>query len=159
MSSAHIDTFARDSLPPVDQQPQFIFDLPELQFPPQLNCATELLDRHVNAGNGSRICIRAPGGLSWTYADLQQRASRIATGVLLFVLVGCSAAAFNGTPLMGLLAFFLLVPLTFLTFFQTNISKKITHLMQLMADEGAREVQKKAFDESPTHDALPPKRG
>ena len=88
-----------------------------------------------------------------------QRASRIATGVLLFVLVGCSAAAFNGTPLMGLLAFFLLVPLTFLTFFQTNISKKISHLMQLMADEGAREVQKKAFDESPTHDALPPKRG
>ncbi|MES2948487.1 MAG: benzoate-CoA ligase family protein [Pseudomonadota bacterium] len=77
MSSAHIDTFARDNLPPVDQQPQFIFELPELQFPAQLNCATELLDRHISEGNGSRICIRAPG-LSWTYADLQDKANRIA---------------------------------------------------------------------------------
>jgi 2-aminobenzoate-CoA ligase len=78
MSSAHIDTFARDNLPPVDQQPQFIFDLPELQFPAQLNCATDLLDRHIAEGNGSRMCIRAPGGLSWTYADLQDKANRIA---------------------------------------------------------------------------------
>ena len=78
MPSAHIDTFARDNLPPVDQQPQFVFDLPELQFPAQLNCATELLDRHIAEGNGSRICIRAPSGLSWTYADLQDKANRIA---------------------------------------------------------------------------------
>ncbi len=77
MSSAHIDTFARDNLPPVDQQPQFIFDLPELQFPTHLNCATELLDRHIAQGNGRRICIQA-AGLSWTYADLQDKANRIA---------------------------------------------------------------------------------
>jgi len=77
MTSAHIDTFARDNLPPVDQQPQFLFDLPELQFPEQLNCATELLDRHITEGNGGRICIRAPN-LSWTYADLQDKANRIA---------------------------------------------------------------------------------
>ena len=77
MSSAHIDTFARDNLPPIDQQPQFIFDLPELQFQSQLNCAHELLDRHILAGKGSRICIRAPG-LSWTYSDLQDKANRIA---------------------------------------------------------------------------------
>ncbi len=77
MSSAHTDTFARDNLPPVAQQPQFIFDLPELQFPAQLNCATELLDRHVSEGNGSRACIRA-AALSWTYADLQDKANRIA---------------------------------------------------------------------------------
>jgi len=78
MSSAHIDTFARDHLPPAEQQPQFLFDLPELQFPAQLNCATELLDRHILQGNGSRICLRAPGGLNWTYADLQDKANRIA---------------------------------------------------------------------------------
>lgn len=77
MSSAHIDTFARDNLPPVDQQPQFLFNLPELQFPEQLNCATELLDRHILEGRGARICIRAPN-LSWTYADLQDKANRIA---------------------------------------------------------------------------------
>ena len=76
--TAHIDTFARDHLPPPDQQPEFLFELPELQFPQQLNCASELLDRWVAAGQGDRRCLRAPGGLRWTYADLQQRANRIA---------------------------------------------------------------------------------
>jgi len=76
--TAHIDTFAHDNLPPLEQQPEYHFDLPELQFPARLNCAYELLDRHIEAGNGSRICIRAPGGLSWTYADLQDKANRIA---------------------------------------------------------------------------------
>ncbi len=76
--SAHIDTFARDHLPPADQQPEFIFELPELQFPAHLNCATELLDRRITEGRGERICLRAPGGLQWTYADLQRHANRIA---------------------------------------------------------------------------------
>ncbi len=76
--SAHIDTFARDHLPLPEQQPDFLFELPELQFPPQLNCATELLDRWVDSGQGDRVCIRAPGGLCWTYAELQQCANRIA---------------------------------------------------------------------------------
>jgi 2-aminobenzoate-CoA ligase len=77
MPSAHVDTFARDNLPPPEQQPKYLFDLPELQFPTQLNCATELLDRHVAQGHGDRVCIRAPG-LTWTYADLQDKANRIA---------------------------------------------------------------------------------
>lgn len=77
MPSAHVDTFARDHLPPVEDQPVYRFDLPELQFPEQLNCATELLDKHVNEGRGDRLCIRAPG-LSWSYADLQDKANRIA---------------------------------------------------------------------------------
>ena len=78
MTSAHLDTFARDHLPPPEAQPEFLFELPELQFPAQLNCATELLDRHVAEGRGGRVCLRAPGGLVWTYAELQQRANRIA---------------------------------------------------------------------------------
>lgn len=77
MPSAHLDTFARDHLPPADQQPEFVFDLPDLAFPAQLNCADELLDRHVREGRGERIAIRAPG-LSWTYRDLQDKADRIA---------------------------------------------------------------------------------
>ncbi len=76
--TAHIDTFARDHLPPPEQQPEFLFDRPELQFPAQLNCATELLDRRISEGRGGRLCLRAADGLSWTYADLQQRANRIA---------------------------------------------------------------------------------
>jgi 2-aminobenzoate-CoA ligase len=77
MPSAHLDHFARDHLPPADQLPEFIFDLPELQFPPQLNCATELLDRQVARGWGDRPCIHA-AGLRWTYADLLDRANRVA---------------------------------------------------------------------------------
>jgi 2-aminobenzoate-CoA ligase len=77
-ASAHVDTFARDHLPPSDQQPEFIFELPGLRFPAQLNCATELLDRAVAEGRGERSCLRAPGGLRWTYADLQRHANRIA---------------------------------------------------------------------------------
>jgi 2-aminobenzoate-CoA ligase len=77
MASAHIDTFARDHLPPPEQQPEYLFELPELQYPAQLNCATELLDRHVAAGRGERRCIQG-AGVRWTYADLQDRANRIA---------------------------------------------------------------------------------
>jgi 2-aminobenzoate-CoA ligase len=76
--SAHIDTFARDHLPLPEAQPEFRFDLPELQFPERLNCATELLDRHVKEGRGDRRCVSAPGGPSWTYADLQRKADAIA---------------------------------------------------------------------------------
>ena len=75
--SAHIDTFARDRLPPRDQQPEFIFELPELQLPERLNCAGELLDRWVAQGHGDRPCVRG-GGVHWTYAQLQAQANRIA---------------------------------------------------------------------------------
>jgi 2-aminobenzoate-CoA ligase len=77
MSSAHIDSFARDHLPPLQAQPEYRFDLPSLQFPARLNCATELLDRAVAEGRGDRLCIQAPG-LRWTYAELQAQANRIA---------------------------------------------------------------------------------
>jgi len=78
MTSAHRDTFARDNLPPPELMPEFRFDLPELRFPEQLNCATELLDRHVAAGRGDSPCLRAPGDVRWTYSELMARANRIA---------------------------------------------------------------------------------
>jgi 2-aminobenzoate-CoA ligase len=77
MPTAHVDTFARDHLPPPELQPEFLFELPELQLPAQLNCAAELLDQPVAQGRGSRICLRAPG-VTWTWRDLQDRADRIA---------------------------------------------------------------------------------
>lgn len=75
--TAHVDTFAADHLPPPEQQPQFHFDLPELQFPERLNCATELLDRHVREGRGERLALQAPD-VRWTYAQLLAQANRIA---------------------------------------------------------------------------------
>jgi len=76
--SAHVDTFARDNLPPPDQLPEFVFELPELQFPERLNCASELLDRWVKQGQGERACLQGGDGTRWTYAELQAQANRIA---------------------------------------------------------------------------------
>lgn len=75
--SGHIDTFARDNLPPQDQRPEFIFDLPEFKFPALLNCAAELLDSKVNGGHGERIAICTPDE-QWTYRQLLHQANRIA---------------------------------------------------------------------------------
>lgn len=75
--SAHVDMFARDHLPPADQQPEFLFDRPELQFPPQINCAADLLDRVTSAGGGNRLAVR-DATIRWTYDELQVRANRIA---------------------------------------------------------------------------------
>jgi 2-aminobenzoate-CoA ligase len=76
--SAHADTFARDNLPPREAWPEFIFELPELRYPDRLNCATALLDDALARGWGGRTAIRAPGGLVWTYAELDAIANRIA---------------------------------------------------------------------------------
>ena len=77
MPSAHVDTFAHDNLPLAELQPEFLFMLPSLQFAERLNCATELLDRHIEAGRGDRVCLRATG-VAWTYRELQRQANRVA---------------------------------------------------------------------------------
>jgi 2-aminobenzoate-CoA ligase len=76
-ASAHVDTFARDHLPAAADLPEFLFELPELQFPARLNAATELLDRQVAAGLGERPCLLGEG-VRWTYAELLAQANRIA---------------------------------------------------------------------------------
>ena len=76
--SAHVDTFARDHLPPREQWPELIFDLPELQYPQRLNCAAALLDEAVARGWGERIAILSPSGVRWTYAELMARANQYA---------------------------------------------------------------------------------
>ena len=63
-----IDTFARDHLPASRDLPDFVFDLPELQFPPRLNCVSELLDAWVARGEGGRPCVIGADGSTWTYA-------------------------------------------------------------------------------------------
>ncbi len=76
--TAHVDTFARDHLPPREQWPEFIFEQPELRYPERLNAAVALLGGALERGDGERPAIRAPGGLRWSYAELDAQASRIA---------------------------------------------------------------------------------
>jgi 2-aminobenzoate-CoA ligase len=76
--SAHADTFARDNLPPRAQWPELLFELPELQYPGRLNCATELLDKPVTRGHGHRVALRTPDG-ECTYTQLFTQANRLAS--------------------------------------------------------------------------------
>ena len=81
-TTAHIDTFARDNLPPRELWPDLIFDLPEIQYPERMNCAAELLDPQVAGGHGDRPAIWAPGPdgrpAFATYRQLLSRANQIA---------------------------------------------------------------------------------
>ncbi len=79
--TAHIDTFAIDNLPPRDQWPEMFFELPELAYPERLNCAVELLDKRVAAGDGARPVVHAlveGKPVTATYAQLLAQANRIA---------------------------------------------------------------------------------
>jgi 2-aminobenzoate-CoA ligase len=75
--TAHVDTFARDNLPPKDQFPEMIFELPELQYPDRLNAAVELLDKAIEKGWGDRIALRGHD-FNMTYAQLLAQTNQIA---------------------------------------------------------------------------------
>ncbi len=75
--SAHVDTFARDNLPPTDQWPEFLFTLPELQYPEKLNAGVELLDKAIANGWGERMAVR-DRNLSLTYQQLLEQANQVA---------------------------------------------------------------------------------
>ncbi len=75
--SGHVDTFARDNLPPREQWPEFRFDLPDLQYPERLNCVTQWVDRWVAEGQGGRTCMISPGE-ALTYTQFHERVNRIA---------------------------------------------------------------------------------
>jgi len=77
IKSAHVDSFARDHLPPQEEWPYFVLNRPELVYPDRVNCAVELLDRWLGAGEDARRClISAAGTLS--YGALAERVNRIA---------------------------------------------------------------------------------
>ncbi|SCE04481.1 2-aminobenzoate-CoA ligase [Streptomyces sp. di188] len=72
--TAHVDTFARDHLPPPDEWPELRFDLPELRHPERLNCAAELLRGQPD----DHPAFRTPDGGVWTYGELRARVDRLA---------------------------------------------------------------------------------
>ncbi|MFI0037904.1 AMP-binding protein [Streptomyces mutabilis] len=72
--SGHVDTFARDHLPPPDQWPELRFDLPQLRYPARLNCAAELLTGPPD----DRPVFRTASGDDWTYGQLRARVDRLA---------------------------------------------------------------------------------
>jgi 2-aminobenzoate-CoA ligase len=75
--SGHLDSFARDNLPPRALWPELSLELPELQYPSRLNCAAELLDKPVTRGHGHRVALRSADG-ECTYTQLFTQANRLA---------------------------------------------------------------------------------
>jgi 2-aminobenzoate-CoA ligase len=75
--SAHVDTFARDNLPPAAQWPDLLLDRPEFQYPEYLNAAVELTDRMVEKGFGDRTALIG-NGRRRTYKELTDWSNRLA---------------------------------------------------------------------------------
>jgi len=74
MSKLLYDDFAATHLPPVSAWPELSFNLPALDYPAQLNCATELL-KHAAGHPDKTAFIGANGSL--TYRQLQDQVNRI----------------------------------------------------------------------------------
>jgi 2-aminobenzoate-CoA ligase len=69
-TSAHIDRFVLDHLPPAEQQPERVFDLPELAYPERVNAGVQLLRRAVEAaGPDARALIDVDHEFSWGRVD------------------------------------------------------------------------------------------
>ena len=77
VNTSHIDTFVIDNLPSEAYQPEFCFENSELQFPEQLNCAYELLDKKIEQGFGDNIAFYTLNE-KWTYRDVLAKANQIA---------------------------------------------------------------------------------
>jgi 2-aminobenzoate-CoA ligase len=67
------DTFIKDLLPPPEAQPEFLFTLPELQYPERLNAAVELIDRQ----DPDALAVINDAG-RWTYGEMKDLSDRIA---------------------------------------------------------------------------------
>jgi 2-aminobenzoate-CoA ligase len=65
--------FVRNRLPPPEAQPEFLFDLPELQYPERLNAAVELIDK----GDPGALAVINDSG-RWTYGEMRDLSDRIA---------------------------------------------------------------------------------
>lgn len=76
-ASGHVDTFTRDRLPPFEQWPDLLLDLPQFQYPEYLNAAVELTDRMVARGFGDNIALIG-NGRQRTYKELTDWSNRLA---------------------------------------------------------------------------------
>ena len=73
--TAHMDTFARDNLPPPEQWPDFLPG--PADYPERLNAAVELSDRMVQAGFGDHVALIGHGRRR-TYKELTDWTNRLA---------------------------------------------------------------------------------
>ncbi|MEX0316411.1 MAG: AMP-binding protein [Ruegeria sp.] len=73
--TAHVDTFARDNLPPPDLMPDFLLD--GFDYPERLNVGVELTDAMVGKGYGDHTALIG-NGRRRTYKELSDWTNRLA---------------------------------------------------------------------------------
>ncbi len=73
--TAHVDTFARDNMPPREHWPDLLLD--GFDYPDRLNAAVELTDRMVARGFGDRTALIG-NGRRRTYKELTDWTNRLA---------------------------------------------------------------------------------
>jgi len=73
--TGHIDSFSRDGLPPVEQQPDFLLD--GFDYPDHLNVGVELTDAMVAKGFGDNTALIG-NGRRRTYKELTDWTNRLA---------------------------------------------------------------------------------
>src|SRR5580704_1179209 len=73
--SAHVDTFARDNLPPTADWPEFLLE--GFDYPEYINAAVELTDRMVERGFGDYTALIGQGRRR-TYKELTDWSNRLA---------------------------------------------------------------------------------
>jgi 2-aminobenzoate-CoA ligase len=73
--SGHVDTFARDNLPPLTEWPDLLLD--GFEYPEYLNAAVELTDRIVEQGMGDNTALIG-NGRRRTYKELADWTNRLA---------------------------------------------------------------------------------
>lgn len=73
--SAHVDTFARDNLPPDEMQPDFLLE--DFPYPEYLNVGVALTDAMVDKGFGDNIALIG-NGRQRTYKELSDWTNRLA---------------------------------------------------------------------------------
>jgi 2-aminobenzoate-CoA ligase len=78
-SSAHLDSFTRDRLPPRDQWPDLLLD--GFDYPDRLNAAVELTDAMVRKGFGDNTALIG-NGRHRTYKELTDWTNRIARALV-----------------------------------------------------------------------------
>jgi 2-aminobenzoate-CoA ligase len=77
--TAHIDTFSRENLPPLEQWPERLLN--SFDYPEELNAAVELTDRMVERGFGDQVALIG-NGRRRTYKELSDWTNRIARAVV-----------------------------------------------------------------------------
>ena len=78
-SSAHLDTFTRDRLPPQDEWPNLLLD--GFDYPDRLNAAVEFTDAMVRKGFGDNTALIG-NGRHRTYKELTDWTNRIARALV-----------------------------------------------------------------------------